>query len=341
MNTRARGLAPVLALLVLAPWVGEYLLGNVSVRDLAALPFLVPLYGGGALLIREVVRRSGRGWPSILLLGMAYGVVESGLVDQSMFNPSYEGLEFGEVTPIPALGISAYNSVVFVVGHAVWSIAVPIAVVELWTPARARTPWLGRFGLAATAALYLGGCALIFGDLYQREDFMASPAQQAGAALVALALVVVALTVPLPPGRGGAARVPRPWLVGLIGFALASAFFGLPGTWVGVGLGLAIPAFAAWLFVRWSRRRAWGTWHMYAMVAGAMLTYSWGGFVLADVLAPDDQVRRIGNAAFAVFAVLLLAATARRIRSGTPDLDDPVSEAGGRVQPPGGAAVAP
>jgi hypothetical protein len=52
-------------------------------------------------------------------------------------------------------------------------------------------------------------------------------------------------------------------------------------------------------------------------------------------------VRRIGNAAFAVFAVLLLAATAWRIRSGTPDLDDPVSAADGRVQPPGGAAAAP
>jgi hypothetical protein len=40
----------------------------------------------------------------------------------------------------------------FIVGHAVWSIAVPIAVVELMVPERAHRPWLGRTGLAVVAA---------------------------------------------------------------------------------------------------------------------------------------------------------------------------------------------
>ena len=96
-----RRIAPPIGLLLLAPWVGEYLLGNVSARDLVALPYLVPLYGGGALLIREVVRRSGRGWPTILVLGLAYGIIEAGLVDQGLFNLSFEGHEYRKVTPIP------------------------------------------------------------------------------------------------------------------------------------------------------------------------------------------------------------------------------------------------
>jgi hypothetical protein len=83
--------APVLALLLLAPWVGEFLLGNISVRRLPALLILALLYGCGALLIREVTRRTGRGWPTILLLGAAYGVIEAGVVDQAMFNPTFEG----------------------------------------------------------------------------------------------------------------------------------------------------------------------------------------------------------------------------------------------------------
>ena len=58
--------APVLALLLLAPWVGEFLLGNISVRQLPALLILALLYGCGALLIREVTRRTSRGWPTIL-----------------------------------------------------------------------------------------------------------------------------------------------------------------------------------------------------------------------------------------------------------------------------------
>jgi len=79
-----RRVAPVPGLLFLAPWVGEYLLGNIPLGALIAVPFLVPIYGGGALLIREATRRTGRGWPTILILGIAYGLIEAGLVDQSL-----------------------------------------------------------------------------------------------------------------------------------------------------------------------------------------------------------------------------------------------------------------
>jgi hypothetical protein len=82
-----------LGLAFLSPLVGEYLLGNISIRDLVAVPFLVPMYGGGALLIRELARRTGRGWPTILVLGLAYGVIEPGVFDGSLFNPSFEGMD--------------------------------------------------------------------------------------------------------------------------------------------------------------------------------------------------------------------------------------------------------
>jgi hypothetical protein len=113
------------------PWVGEFLLGNISVRRLPALLIMVLLYGCGALLIREVTRRTHRGWLTIILLGAAYGIIEAGIVDQSMFNPSFEGWDFQAVTPVPALGISAWYAWAFVVGHSVWSIAVPIALVAV------------------------------------------------------------------------------------------------------------------------------------------------------------------------------------------------------------------
>jgi hypothetical protein len=40
-------LAPAAGLFVLAPLVGEFLLGNVSVAEWPALPFLALLYGSG------------------------------------------------------------------------------------------------------------------------------------------------------------------------------------------------------------------------------------------------------------------------------------------------------
>ena len=119
-GTTLRRIAPALGLFFLAPLVAEYLLGDISIRHLWAMPIVAPMYGGGAVFMRELARRAGRGWPTMLLLGLAYGLLEAGLLDQSLFNPSFQGHDFQSVTPIPALGISAYNSLAFIVGHAIW-----------------------------------------------------------------------------------------------------------------------------------------------------------------------------------------------------------------------------
>jgi len=311
-----RRIAPAIALVFLAPWVGEFLLGNVSVRLLPALPVLAPLYGGGALLIREVTRRTGRGWPTILVLGLAYGLIEAGLVDQSLFNADFEGHVNDAVTPVPGLGIDAYNTITFLVGHAVWSIAVPIAIVELLTPRRRTTPWLGRIGLLVTALLYIGGCLIIFADA--REAFVAAATQRIAAAAVAAVLVVVALLLPRRRGQQRDGRVPGPWWLGVGTFVVASVYHARPENWLGgVLLGLALVVAAAVLIGLWSGRRSWGTRHDVALVAGALMSYSWLGFVLTYLLEPHDAVRWAGNAVFAVGAAALVWWTVRVVRRGT------------------------
>ena len=226
--------APVLALLLLAPWVGEFLLGNISVRQLPALLILTLLYGCGALLIREVARRTGRGWPTILLLGAAYGVIEAGLVDQSMFNPSFEGWEFQAVTPVPALGISAWYAWTFVIGHSVWSIAVPIALVELLFPERGRTPWLGRTGLALTAVGYLVGCLVVWryrtapkGSSHRSANWPVQPVSR----LVLIAVAFACRPISQSVGHGW---VPRPLLLGLVAFLAMGVYQVRPESWGGL-----------------------------------------------------------------------------------------------------------
>ena len=58
---------PRLGLFFLSPLVGEFLLGNVSIDALPIGLVMAPMYGGGAVLIREVARRAGKGWPTIIL----------------------------------------------------------------------------------------------------------------------------------------------------------------------------------------------------------------------------------------------------------------------------------
>lgn len=308
------GIAPVVGLLFLAPWIGEYLLGNVPLGGLVAIPFLVPLYGGGALLIRETVRRSGRGYPAILVQGLAYGVIEAGLVDQSLFNSSFQGHDFHTVTYIPWLGTGAFHAMAFIFGHAIWSIAIPIVIVELLTLKRRTTPWLGGKGLAATAALYLFGCWIIFQELQRTEGFLASPGQCIGAAALALVLIVLAFSCKERPAASSSRRAPKPWIVGASTFVLVNAFFFRPENWLGVVLGLVFLGAAAMLLRGWSRREGWSPWHQYAVVAATLPTYMFAGFVLTAVIRPDDMMAWIGNIIFACAAAALLVLVARRIR---------------------------
>jgi hypothetical protein len=75
-----RRVAPALGLFFLSPLVGEFLLGNVSIDALPIGLTMAPMYGGGAVLIREVARRAGKGWPTMILLALAFGAIEEGLV---------------------------------------------------------------------------------------------------------------------------------------------------------------------------------------------------------------------------------------------------------------------
>ncbi|CAM5494556.1 hypothetical protein SRIMM317S_04274 [Streptomyces rimosus subsp. rimosus] len=87
------------ALVLLAPLVGVHFLGNTPMSDLGALFLYLPLYGCAALLIREIARRTGRGWPTMLLLAAAYGLFEEGPVDQMLWNPHYGTADFGPWLP--------------------------------------------------------------------------------------------------------------------------------------------------------------------------------------------------------------------------------------------------
>lgn len=307
---RRRLLLPALSLALVSPLVGEYLLGNVPVRYLWALPFLVPMYGGGALLVREAARRTGRGWPTILLLGAAYGVVEAGLWDGSLFAERFDDTDMSALW-VPALGISGLNSLHFVVGHAVWSIAVPVALVEGVVPDRRRTPWLGRVGLVVAGAAWVLGGLLIQSDSRDRGDFHVTPGQAVAVVVLAAALAAVGMLL-RPRAPVSAAPVPRPLVVGAVAFVASAAFVAHPESWWGVAAAVVLLVAAAWGLVTLARRTAWGERHRLAVAGGALVTYACVGFVLTSTRPDPPAVDYLGNALFAAGAVALLVVATRR-----------------------------
>jgi hypothetical protein len=175
-----RRIAPAVGLFFLAPLTAEFLLGNLPITLLVGLVLLAPMYGGGALLIREVARRAGRGVPTMLLLGVAYGMLEEGIATQSLFNPHYVGQDLLRVGYVPQLGIAVPWTLFVLTLHALGSTTVPIVMAELCTRERRTAPWLGRPGLVVAAALFVVGLAANAAFQMAMDPFRATPAQFLG-----------------------------------------------------------------------------------------------------------------------------------------------------------------
>lgn len=281
-----RRLMPVFSLFLLSPLIAEYLLGSLPTTMIAILPIMALMYGSGAILIRELTRQAGRGWPTLILLAAAYGVIEEGLVTQSLFNPNYMHLRLLDYGWIPAVG-TALPWLVYVIGlHVFWSISVPIGLTEALFVNQRATPWLGKVGLAIFTLLFLAGAGLIATFTYKQLPFMASPVQLGSAAAVALALAVTGFLMP-KPSEIGEGRAPHPVILFLASFVPGSLFMGMEQLgarmmhlpWIVpasilAGLELLVLAF----MVVFTRARRWSDLQRFALMTGGLCVYVWCGF---------------------------------------------------------------
>ncbi len=284
-----RRIAPPLLLFFLAPLVAEYLLGDLPTTNLAALPVLALMYGSGALLVRETVRRIGGGWASFFLLALAYGLIEEGLVDQSLFNPTYLHLRLLDYGFIPALGVSLPWTVYVLGLHVLWSLATPIGLAEALFPTRRRQPWLSRGWLIAIGLMFVAGMAMGAAFSLRQAQHFASPAQIA----VSLALIVALIAAALALGRRPAAvtapvRAAPPvalTLVVCLGLGslhlliYAHGGLGLHWPWPVAAAAMLLndAALAAW-FAFASRGRTWRALDGWAAAQGGLLVYAWFGY---------------------------------------------------------------
>jgi len=132
---------PILFLLLLTPGIPEYLSASSQITLLVLNPILfflflganIGLYGSGVILIREAMIRWKKGWASVFLLGVAYGIVEEGLVLWTLFNPLAQPVGvlgfYGHW-----LGVNWVWTVGLLIFHSVYSIGLPIFLFGLVFP---------------------------------------------------------------------------------------------------------------------------------------------------------------------------------------------------------------
>lgn len=132
---------PVLLLLLLTPGIPEYLSSSSAINAIVLNPPMfvfqivanLGLYGPGALLIHDARVRWKKGWATILLLGVAYGILEEGVALSTLFNPNA-----GPVGSLGAYGHWLGVNWVWLAGvvpfHAAFSVSLPILLLGLALP---------------------------------------------------------------------------------------------------------------------------------------------------------------------------------------------------------------
>ncbi|MBO3101256.1 hypothetical protein [Cellulomonas fengjieae] len=317
--SRARPRILALVLLVTAPVCAEYLQAYdpASTGDPAALLLgllvLAPLYGAPALLIREIAARARLHWTGILALAAAAGTLQAGVVDQSLFATTYAGYddwaEQLRPTFVAPLGLSAATVLNFLVGHAVWSFAAPIALVEGLDRPGPRRSWLRAPGLVAATVLYAAAAALVWSDVRSAGSDRASAAQLVGALLVVGVLVGAAFTfgrrtLPTPTG----ARVPPPVAVLCLVLTAAVGYVLVPPTWVGVAVGVGVLGVTGAVVVHWSRSAAWDPRRVAAVGGAAVVARALVGFASVTEMTPRPSGGYGQNIVLLALALVLVRA---------------------------------
>jgi hypothetical protein len=311
-----RKISAVITLFFVTPLVAEYLLGDLPLTFLAALIVLAPAYGGAAVLIRETARRTGRGWPTMLVLGAAYTLIGEGLVTQSLFNHDYLKMHMHllDHAYVPALGIGGWWTLFMFNLHTFWSMGVSIGLVEALFPADAETPWLGRVGDSVVAVVFVLGTAANFGIGFKQNQFLASNAQLLSAAVLSVLLIMSAFLIPARRSRRAGGMVPSPWVTGVVVFVLGMGVMNTPPKWGwhAVGALLAIDAVFLGLITFFSRQAGWSAQHTLSLAAGGALAYGIHAFT-QEPLFGGLLWMRISNTVFLAAAVCLVWLDARRV----------------------------
>jgi len=323
---RYRG--PIWTLLVLAPVIAEVLSGATRLSVLFVLLPEIMVWGGGALLARELVRRWRAGAVSLLCLGLALSIAEEFIIQQTSIAPlpfAGANVSFGRYAGVNWLYL------LFMLGfESVWVVLVPVQVTELIFPSHREKPWLRKRGLIVTCIAFLIGARIAWYGWTQqaRPRLHAAPYHPpVGLILIGLGSIASLIGIAwLMKGFGHACggesrQAANPWLVGFTAFIFAAAWFELialvfvpyPGlaAWIPLSAGPVWALLAFGLLLYWSAASTWRDMHRFALSFGAVL----GCMVMSDISSAGwTRVDLIGKFVFQVAAVMGFLMLGQRVR---------------------------
>lgn len=325
---------PAIVLAFLAPFCLEGFAGAsppwIFFNPIVLVYFML-FYGSAAILIREITRRWGKSWPTILALGAAYAICEEGLSTKVFFDLHRTNLgpqmQYGTWA-----GVHWPYMFHLITAHAVFSIAVPIFLTMLLFPQRASEPWVRRRTLPVLGAVFVGGIVFSSLVLYRRNPdrphhvIQVTPPHYLIAIGVVLLLIAVARLLPAQIALPGRRITLPPKRLAIVGFSGMFVFWGVsylfPAWDVPVAitmiLEVLIVAIAAWFALRLSADQySW-----FALVGGMLSFFVFTSFILMAIGSFLQPV-------VSVTAGYLLLRLGRSLRERTVPDDPVVSPTGG------------
>ena len=284
---------PALVLFFLAPVCGELLSSSAPpVEFFNPLTFitLTLLYGGGAVLVRELAFRWRKGWVSILVLGAAYGIIEEGLMVKSFFDPGW--VDIGILGSYGRwLGVNWVWTIELTIYHAVISIGIPILITTLLFPDRKDTAWVGNRLLGWIFGFFLLDVAFGFLAL---TTYRPPWVPYLAAIAITVHLIFLARRIRDPLSSPTDLPVASRLRFGLAAFIMTILFFMtawiIPNLGVSPVLPILIFGFIVWAAGAWiwrlSGQGAWKTQQLAALASGTLLF-----FIILAPLVEMDKTR--------------------------------------------------
>jgi hypothetical protein len=331
-NSRWQRIGPIVTLLLLAPVIAEVLPGFTRFSVIFVVVPEIMTWGCGGLLIREYAQRWNKGWTCMLLLGIALAVAEEWVIQQT------------SIAPLVGLARSAYGRVwgvnwvyfLWAVGYeSVWVGLIPAKLTELLFAERRNARWLQTRGFVIAHVVFVIGAFMAWYGWTQRArvkifhlpPYSPPPLYIVGALIVIGLLILAARAMPAsvpPAGDAGAGKAHAAWLVAVAGTVLGTgwaayvliAFAWLPTLPVLEALtgGMAWCVVTFFLVRRWSAGSGWGEAQRFALLLGAVLGCSLGGYA-SFATGGALRVDWIGKSVIDVAAVLSFIPIWARVRA--------------------------
>jgi hypothetical protein len=315
----------IATLLLLSPLIGELLSGATRLSFIFAFIPEIMVWGCGALLIRETVRRWRGGWISVLSLGLALSVAEEFIIQQTSLAPLNW---MGATGNGRAWGVNLFYFLFMLAYESVWIVLVPIQVTELIFPQRRGEPWLRIRGMLISVPVFVLGSFLAWFLWIKQARPKAFHAPDYHPPLVTFVVGIAAIVAFVFIGywlrtlraEPTSRRAPQLWRVVLTTMALVFPWYVLLAllfiprpvpTWSPLLAGVAWAALAIFVIQRWSSAAGWDDMHRWALSFGALFSSMAAGF-LGSSLWPRMDV--IGKIILNIIAVIGMIALARAIR---------------------------